>query len=233
MDTKSRIRENMTENTDEFLTLLEQHVRSRNYRKVDDTLKYSKHPKREILYDYVLNWIAEPDATEVREHIACCVTCAREVLHITRIEHELTQPQIPQPVWGDRVKQSISLPANLVRWVSELWKPQWAGVAVSAGDIPVQTKIFKMQEGEIEITCLWRAQYELTLAHIELSWTTNLLRPLELWVIFFHPKTKVVLVEILLGTSPEGGRIITSEELGFDPSIVPWALTILLKECRI
>ncbi|MCP4405633.1 MAG: hypothetical protein GY801_51060 [bacterium] len=124
----------------------------------------------------------------------------------------------------------VSVPSHLVNWVSELWPPQWAGVLVSAADIPEDTKSFILKDGESDITCLWKSRYEAEPAHIEISWAANLVVDRELWALFFHPDTKDVLAEISLGTYPEGGKNITSETLGFDPSNEPWAISILLKE---
>lgn len=220
--------ENLLQSTDNFLTLIEQEVHSKKYRKVSETVKKPLHPMRETLYDYVLGWLEEDDEDRVQEHLADCARCAREVLRIMRLEREI--PSGMKVDWEAWVKQVISLPAQLVSWVSELWQPQWAGVPVSAADISEEKKTFSIKDGEIEISCLWRSQHETTPAYIQITWAANFVTDRELWTVFFNPDTKEVLAEILLGTHPEGGKSITSETLGFDPSNEKWAISILLKK---
>jgi hypothetical protein len=216
------------QSTDNFVTLIEQEVQSDQYRKVSETIKKPRHPSRETLYDYVLGWLEEDDADTVREHLAECAMCAREVLHIMRLEREI--PLSIKPEWETWVKNIISLPSHLVRWVSDLWQPQWAGSPVTAADIPEDKKAFDVKDGEIEISCLWRSQQAANPAYIQISWAANFAADRELWALFFDPDTKEVLAEIPLGAYLEGGKNITSETLGFDPSNEKWAISILLKE---
>jgi hypothetical protein len=175
----------------------------------------------------VLGWLEEDDEDRVQEHIADCAVCVRELLHIMRLEREI--PSV-KPGWEVWVKNVISIPSHLISWVSELWQPQWAGVSVSAADIPEEKKTFNVKDGEIEISCLWRAQHETNPAYIQITWAANFVADHELWALFFKPDTKEVLVEVPLGTYLEGGKSITSETLGFDPSTEKWAISILLKE---
>jgi hypothetical protein len=135
-----------------------------------------------------------------------------------------------KPEWETWVKNVISLPSHVVHWVSELWQPQWAGTPVTAADIPGDKKAFNVKNGEIEISCLWRSQQATNPAYIQISWAANFVADRELWALFFDPDTKEVLAEIPLGAYLEGGKNITSETLGFDPSNEKWAISILLKE---
>jgi hypothetical protein len=220
--------EDLVQSTNNFLTLIEQKIRSKEYRRVSETVKKPLHPTREMLYDYVLGWLEEDDEEQVQEHIADCARCTREVLHIIRLEREISSGR--EEDWETWVKRVISLPAQLVSWVSELWQPQWAGVPASAADIPEEKKTFNIKDGEIEISCLWRSQQETTPAYIQITWVANLVADRELWVVFFDPETKEMLAEIPLGAYLEGGKNITSESLGFDPSREKWAISILLKK---
>lgn len=119
---------------------------------------------------------------------------------------------------------------TLVKWLSPLWEPQWAGMHVSAGDIPEQKHRFRMKEGEIEISCRWRSPHGNTPAYVQVSWAADITTDCEFWLLFINPGTKAVLSEVFLGTALEGGKIITSKTLGFDPSAEPWAASVLLKE---
>lgn len=114
--------------------------------------------------------------------------------------------------------------------MTSLWQPQWAGTPVYAADIPEQRHTFTGREGEIEISCAWRDQYETTPAYIQISWLANLTVDRKLWALFFDPVTKECLAEIPLGKYLEGGKSITSQTLGFNPSTQKWAIAILLKE---
>lgn len=219
--------EELKKRTESFLITVEQEVRAGRVPKANKSQKEQPHPEWDTLRAYVRCRLHEDEATAIREHLAYCRICARKALCIVRLEREeKTQPGI----WEDWVKSVISIPAQVVRGVSDLWQPTWTGVLVSANDIPEQKRRFTLKDGEIELTCLWRSQYGTNPAHIELSWVANLSAERELWALFFDPETKDVLAEISLGTYLQGGKSITSEALGFDPSNEPWAISILLKE---
>jgi hypothetical protein len=117
-------------------------------------------------------------------------------------------------------------------WFSELWQPAWVGVPVSASDIPDQKKTFKMDNGEVTITCNWRAQTDDEPAHIYLKWNAriSLETEKELWIRFISPDTYDVHCEIKLGRKMIGGEIFTVDELGFDPSREKWAISVILSE---
>lgn len=117
---------------------------------------------------------------------------------------------------------------RLIRWISPLWEPQWAGVPVTAGDVPEQQHDFSMRDGNIDISCSWRGAYGDTPAYIEISWTADIMTECELWLRFVNPLTRDVLSEVLLGEEPEGGKIITGDILGFDPSKERWATSLMM-----
>ncbi|MEZ4527119.1 MAG: hypothetical protein R2941_14470 [Desulfobacterales bacterium] len=125
-----------------------------------------------------------------------------------------------------RMKDNI---IRLVQWISPIWEPQWAGVAVTAADIPEQHHEFVMREGNIDISCSWQGAYGNSPAYIQISWTASLMTDCELWLRFVNPLTHDLFSEILLGAEPEGGKIITGDRLGFDPSKDRWATSIMMK----
>src|SRR5262245_13985588 len=49
---------------------------------------------------------------------------------------------------------------RLVRWLSPVWQPAWAGEVVTAADVAAQEHVFALDDGEIQVTCGWRAAYE-------------------------------------------------------------------------
>ncbi len=226
METKDKTIEEMAAETDDFLTMLEQEVQAKNYRKI----RKLSHPDREMLYDYVLGDLHDSEADEIQEHMAWCPACTQEVLCIMRFEKELEQPEAEELDWVSRVKDVIALPSHVIKWISDFWQPQWAGETVFASDIPEQKKMFRVKDGEIEISCVWRAQYKTTPAYIQIGWTANFEAVGELWTLFLDPDTKDVLAEIPLGAYLEGDKNLSSEKLGFDPSNRKWAIAILVKE---
>lgn len=118
---------------------------------------------------------------------------------------------------------------SLIRWISPLWQPQWAGQFVGAGDIPEQHQVFRLDSGIIEISCSWKPGAGMTPAYLELSWKADTLMQGELWCRFIDPITNMILADLPLGLSKEGGQYFTTESLGFDPSKKRWGLVILVK----
>ena len=53
--------------------------------------------------------------------------------------------------------EGLTFHDRLVRWLSPLWQPAWAGEMVSAADVAAQEQVFALDEGEIQVTCGWRA----------------------------------------------------------------------------
>jgi hypothetical protein len=125
-----------------------------------------------------------------------------------------------------KLKQTGSV---LIQWISPIWQPQWAGQFVGAGDIPKQTHTFMLEKGAIEVSCSWKPQLRDTPPYLDFSWKADIVMEGEFWCRFIHPDTKVVLADVPLGTSKEGGKYFTRQELGFDPSQEAWAIVILVK----
>jgi hypothetical protein len=118
----------------------------------------------------------------------------------------------------------------VVKWLSEPWQPQWVGELVTADDIPEQEHSFRMEDGDIEISCAWRSRHQEKPAYLWVSWRANIPTPGELWARFMRPETETVLAEVRLGTHLEGEAEFTSDRLGFDPAKERWAISILLKD---
>jgi len=122
----------------------------------------------------------------------------------------------------DKIKQ-------IILWISPLWEPQWAGVPVTCSDIPPQTQPFITDDGDIQITCHWRSQYNKKPAYIQISWEANITDKGELYARFVNPDTHEILSEVCLGKNLKGEEIFTAEDLGFDPSATKWGISVLLK----
>ena len=118
----------------------------------------------------------------------------------------------------------------VIAWMSPCWQPQWAGQPVGAGDIPTQAHAFALEDGRIELSCTWHPQSEANPAYLDLAWNADTLMDGELWCRFVQPDTQVVLTELLLGESREGGHYLTRQTLGFDPAEETWTIALLVKE---
>ena len=120
---------------------------------------------------------------------------------------------------------------SMVAWASALWQPMYAGQAVTAADVEVQTKHFEMEYGEyINLSCHWREEKDGQ-PYIDLSWQANLIQPARLWARFIDPEnSSAVLTEILLGTELEGKKRIMANELNFNPGTDKWAIAIIVEE---
>jgi len=111
----------------------------------------------------------------------------------------------------------------------KIWKPGFAGQLVTASDIPKQEHTFKLQDGEIQLTCLWRGAYQGLPAFIKVTWKANFSPDFELWIKFVNPDTNDVFSTIKLGHHLEGGKEIPSDILNFDPTKDKWATSVILK----
>ncbi len=118
----------------------------------------------------------------------------------------------------------------VIAWMSPCWQPQWAGQPVGAGDIPTQAHTFALEDGRIEMSCTWHPQSEANPAYLDLTWNADTLMDGELWCRFVQPDTQMVLTELLLGESREGGHYLTHQTLGFNPAEEKWTIALLVKE---
>jgi hypothetical protein len=128
---------------------------------------------------------------------------------------------------------SSTLRDRLVRWVSEPWHPVLAGEIVAAAGPPGRApqRTFQLEDGNIRVTCEWRAAYQDQPAVLRVAWQARLGRPGDLWVRFTQLEDPTaILAEVQLGSALADAKVFTAHALGFDPTRVPWALTLLLKE---
>lgn len=118
---------------------------------------------------------------------------------------------------------------SVIAWLSPCWQPQWAGQPVGAGDVPAQTHSFPLDDGCIQVTCIWQPQSGANPTYLDLAWYADTLLDGELWCRFVQPETNAVLAELPLGASREGGHYLTPDVLGFDPVAEQWSLALLIK----
>src|SRR5215831_2823259 len=90
-------------------------------------------------------------------------TAAEEILRLfSRLR---PPPEMPAPqTLRTRVLTQIAQrrAPRAVRCLSTAWTPWGAGQLVAAADIPPQTEVFHLEDGEITLTCSWRAMYKET-----------------------------------------------------------------------
>jgi hypothetical protein len=126
--------------------------------------------------------------------------------------------------------QSTPLRDRLVRWLSPPWQPTWAGELVTAADVAPQEHVFALDDGDIQVTCGWRAAYGSLPAALRVTWQARLTLAGDFWLCFTHPTDPTrPPVEIRLGNTVAGEEEFTAATLGFDPTRHPWALAILVK----
>lgn len=189
------------------------------------------HPPAEQLYHYAAGALERQEAAQIRTHLVCCAECTRKALYLVRMAAPLrSMVDELQHTIADWQAQITSLSLGFVAWATVLWQPEFAGMPVYAGDIPEQEHVFSGKEGEIKITCAWRNTLNAQPAFIQFAWLADVTAHCELVALFFNPDTKQKLAEFSLGTYFEGGKILTSEDLKFNPSNEKWAIAILLKE---
>ncbi len=119
---------------------------------------------------------------------------------------------------------------HVITPLSPVWTPEWAGQPVTASDISEQDRAFRLDEGDVRISCYWRGQHKNNPAYVQVSWKANITTPGQLYVRFVKPDTQDILSELLLGTSLVGEEVFTSSELGFDPFSQKWAISIIFIE---
>ena len=215
-----------------LLTLLAQAVRrspAQTFRLRSQ--KETAHPPAAQLYDYAAGALARPETAAIRRHLFHCAECNRKVLYLMRLTAPFPRlvDELQQTI-ADWPAQATSLAQGVVTWATALWQPELAGMPVYASDIPEQEHVFAGKEGEIKLTCAWRNTLHTQPAFIQFAWLADVTVNCELVALFFNPDTKQKLAEFSLGGYFEGGKILTSEDLKFNPSQEKWAIAILLKE---
>jgi hypothetical protein len=211
-------------------------------------------PVNELLPEYLHKVLTDKDYERVSGHIHECEQCRIELLKLEadQIEWEQrlridpdkalaealgpkgiriasTHCQIhssPSPSPISKIKEA------LIKWISPMWEPMWAGEPVTAADIPEQSESFESDEGRLDISCSWEGQYHNDPAYIRLKWKAYLSHESRMWVRFIDPKTQEILYEVCLGKDTEGQEDFTGDDLGFDPSNRKWAISFILLDAE-
>jgi hypothetical protein len=164
----------------------------------------------------------------------CTLRLPPEEAPVTRDERLARTPLAPaaHPRPGPhQATARLPLHDRLVRWLSPLWHPPMAGVPVTAAAPSTQAHTFYLDEGVIEVTCTWWGAAPGQPAALRLAWQADVPLAGEFWARFTQPEdVTVVLAEVSLGSALAGEAVFAAQELGFDPTRQPWALTLLLRE---
>lgn len=148
-----------------------------------------------------------------------------------QLEQRPAQSAVLADLLADLSALLAGLTDRLVLWLSPLWHPPLAGELVTAADTSAQEQVFSLDDGEIRVTCEWRAAYQDQPAMLRITWQAHITLPGDFWVRFTRlDDPTAVLAEVRLGSALEGEEVFTAHALGFDPTQEPWALTLLLKE---
>lgn len=242
---KNSIPTTTLQNDHAFLDFLSATVRSMPSGQMNKTPLRAPHPTAGELYDYALGWLTESAASRVRAHLAGCGTCAREVLRLAEIETELgdeavawteqTSPgEAMLPDMTTQIKAALETAGDrVIRWISDLWEPQWAGQLLTASDLPVQTHVFPSEFGEIELSCDWHDQTPHEPAALHVIWKAHFTCEQTLWLCMIEPETGWRYYEVCLGNRWAGEEYFTSAELGFNPVEQRWALAVLLSDAAV
>lgn len=232
----------MTTANHDVIHFVEKLVRSKTYRTERQSERSQAHPVGEQLYDYVLGWLDSDTEKAVRRHLSGCAVCMDEVLRIQAFERASDEDMVTETIPPDSqherqfsfdFSQCHQVVEDLIHWVSPTWQPEFAGLTVTAADIAEQKHLFTSQDGDIDIRCSWRIPEESAPGYLEFAWAANIVTAYELWALFIHPETRLILAAICLGEDLEGGKIMSSQDLGFDPSKEQWVVSIMLQEKRL
>ncbi|GAK57190.1 hypothetical protein U27_04155 [Candidatus Vecturithrix granuli] len=192
----------------------------------------TQHPSGKLLYEYAAGNLEREHASQIRRHLMRCAACNFATLAIMRLTSgEIVAHPIFDDLqafiqnWTEKVKGSLDAATR----VTALWQPQWAGQLTTAADLPAQEHLFALDEGAIRLSCIWQPQHRKKPAFIELTWNADLKVRSDLSALFIRLEDpQHAQVEVPLGNDLRGDKIITSGELGFDPSRERWAIALIL-----
>ncbi len=204
--------ETLMKRTDSMLAAVEREISAGRTPRKHTTQAAEQHPAWETLKQYANCQLPESKAIGIRQHLAQCSICASKALR------QITS------------EEQSSLLEQAIQWCTSLWQPQWAGVEVSANDIPRQTHEFQGEDGTIKLSCDWRGKYRTHSAFIRIEWQAELTSRSEIYARFINPDTQEVRAEVALGKHLSGEKALSSKELGFDPATEKWAIVIGMKE---
>jgi transcriptional regulator with XRE-family HTH domain len=155
-------------------------------------------------------------------------TLAEDLLHAQVPPDEVEQPHGQADAARSTLRDHLE---GLIHWVSELWCPPLAGAIVTAAETPAQEHVFYLDEGSIRLTCAWWAAEQGRPAALRIAWHADLTLAGDFWARFTRPDdATAVLAEVLLGSALAGEEVLSTPELGFDPTREPWAVTLLIRE---
>ncbi|NJL60303.1 MAG: zf-HC2 domain-containing protein [Desulfobacteraceae bacterium] len=134
-------------------------------------------PDDEMLSDYVYHDLPTEEHRKIAAHIHQCERCRIESLRMKTDKDawELMIDKFPDEMFEKLLGSSISehdaadmskiigsavskIRDSLIRWLSPVWEPMWAGLPISAAsDVPEQSHSFEMNYGEyVNISCYWQ-----------------------------------------------------------------------------
>lgn len=204
----------------------------------------------ETLVDYAYDDLSRDARETAAAHILQCNDCRMTLLKIAadRARWEAALKVSPADAvskslgkkrivgWRGRAfkKTAESIVSTLknaaMEWISPLWEPMWAGQAVTAADMPEQSHLFEVGDGEyVHISCFWGGKSTGGVTQIRLSWEANLYSPGNIRVRFTDPDTRQMLHETSLGNELTGRRLIDRDALGFDPSERRFAICVAIE----
>ncbi len=241
MDRTSKIRKHASNGDTDITISLKQQARSEPFAEFTQMADESAHPTDEMLYSYVQDRLNDEEIDFVLDHMFYCKRCPEQILQIRFLETELDKAQSELMATDDlqpsryekllkKLQEEFIVSLNSITEGLDVWHPELAGIPSVSADIPKQKREFVFQEGDIAVSCFWRALYGTSPAYIEIEWNAKLVEERVLWAFFIQPDTEEILARIPLGTDLEGIANLTSDVLEFDPAHDPWALSILLKE---
>jgi len=218
---------------EEFLSKIEQIAAQSRLTQRKVSAAPTEHTSGKLLYEYAAGSLEREQASQIRRHLMRCAACNYKTLAIMRLVNvEIPTRQIFDELrisiqdWAEKISSSLEAAAR----VTTLWQPQWAGQLVPAADIPAQEHLFAFDEGAIKLTCVWQPQHRKKPAFIGLTWSADLKIRSALSALFIRlDDPHNAQVEVSLGNELRGGKIITSDELGFDPSRDRWAIAMILR----
>ena len=121
---------------------------------------------------------------------------------------------------------------DIIKVITEPWIPELAGVPVTASDIPTQKNKFRMDFGEVDLSCFWKPEYDETPAYLSIKWKSSISVRCELIIRFINPKTYWIYSEISLGTQLTGEELFIKKDLGFDPSSEKWSMALIFNDIQ-
>ena len=156
-----------------------------------------------------------------------------DMADVTAYSFELAY-EAPEPQTLLQPAPRRALRTRVGDFLSAFWSPPLAGELGlnTATSTTAQEADFDLDEGSIHVICRWWAASHEQPATLLLVWDAHSTFSGNLWACFSRrdDPQHAVLAEKPLGTEVKGEAGWSADELGFDPSSEPWALTLMLME---